>query len=275
MHVPVRHIQSLLPSFRVIHLQRDPRDVVVSYFYHLVATMNPDLARTFVDRDPATGRIETNPRWKQQFAQRFIRRVRRFFTGPPLDPQRVLVVRYEDLLARCGDELQRVLGYLGCTETPQRIAEVVHQESFETLTGSTQEQRAMPLMIRKGAAGDWRNYFDRELAAALGAPFTNLVRDLGYEPDERWTQSLPETAPKAFEFSRFRVRRSTVRSFIHYWERSEELQRRYPNPYNADAEDTYYTWLCECRDSDVQQWLELSRCLHELWEVDVEEAVRA
>jgi hypothetical protein len=271
MHTPIRHVQSLLPSFRVVHLQRDPRDVVTSYFYHLVATMNPSLIRSFVDFDPATGHLAMRPNWKKQFAERFLRRVDRFFTGPPLDPQRVCTVRYEDLLTGCAHELQRLLAFVGCSETSERIEQVVKAASFETLTGGSEEQRGS--MTRKGKSGDWRNYFHRELVDALGARFVRLVRELGYETDDSWADAVPETAAKTLEFSRFRPRRSTVRSFIGYWERSPELRRRFPNPNDFKASDSYYAWLLECPHSDVQEWLDLVRRLYDFWNVDIKETV--
>jgi hypothetical protein len=271
MHTPVRWLQALLPSFRILCIIRDPRDVVVSYFYHFMATLYPGFARELVDYDERSGAIEMNPAWKGAFAERFIRRLRKYYTGAPLEPSHVLVVRYEDLLVNAADEMARVLAFLGCRERRPRIDAVVEVCSFEAKTGGREEQRNS--MTRKGQAGDWRNYFDRELLEQLGRPFVDLVRDLGYEQDERGVKTVPASAARAFEFSRFRIKRSTCRAFVKYWEQSPELQTRYPDPWHFDLEDSYYGWLCQCPHAEVQEWLRLARRLQDLWQVDIEEAV--
>ena len=57
-------------------------------------------------------------------------------------------------------------------------------------------------------------YFDRELLEALGHDFPRLVADLGYEPDDTWMREVPHRAPDAFDFSRFRIQRSTTRQKV-------------------------------------------------------------
>ena len=105
------------------------------------------------------------------------------------------VVRYEDLLVDAATELRSILAFLGTSEDDAAIARIVKDRSFESATGGTAEQRNS--MIRKGQAGDWANYFDRELLDALGRPFVDLVRELGYEENDEWTKAVPRAFAEA------------------------------------------------------------------------------
>lgn len=273
MHTPVAELQTLYPDFKIINLLRDPRDVVVSFFYHMMATMNPTLAMTFVsERRGATvpGELETNPRWKLLFGRRMTRRLDEYYGQPALNPANAHRVRYEDLLTNAEHELKKILTFLNTSEEPQAIAAIVQRRSFEAVTGGKDEQRNS--LIRKGQSGDWANYFDRELLDALGPSFIKLVRELGYESNDRWTADVPVQAPKAFDFARFRLRRSTTRSFAKYWEQSPELRKRYPDStHDIEGEDCYFTWLERCPHQEVQDWLTLGRRMEELWQVDIVE----
>ncbi len=277
MHTPIAEVRRLLPSFSIVHLMRDPRDVVVSYFYHYISTLTFPLASKFVICNDATGDISHNPRWKRPFARRVMRALREYYDQrmPEADEQRdrILRVRYEDLLDDGPTQLRRILRFVGCDESDAAIARVVDEHRFENQTGSTEERRDS--LVRKGRSGDWRNYFDRELLRAFGPDFIALLIGLGYEPDDAWTNTIPRRAPKSFEFSRFRIQRSTTRQFVHLWEQSAELRERYPNPWAVDDSDSFFHWLCQCDDSRVRDWLTLARQLADLWQVDVVETSHA
>jgi hypothetical protein len=275
MHTPLPQLEEQLPDFKVINILRDPRDVAVSFFYHLIATLTPQIAMQFVRAHPRTGELEQHPNWKKMFAKRAARRLTNYYGAEPSRTDHIHRVRYEDLLVDAAGEVRRCLDFIGCSEyeSDDKVAEVVAERAFKKATGGTQEQRHR--MIRKGQSGDWANYFDRALLDGLGGPsgrFVELVTELGYEPDTTWTKHVPETAPKAFDFARFRIRRSTCRLFIKYWEQSPELQARYPDSWDSyEGEDSFFAWLENCDHQDVQDWLTLARRLEELWQVDIVE----
>jgi hypothetical protein len=275
MHTPLPQLEEQLPDFKVINILRDPRDVVVSFFYHLIATLSPQVAMQFVRANPRSGELEQHPNWKKTFAKRAARRLTNYYGAKPARTDHIHRVRYEDLLVDAAGELRRGLEFIDCSafESDDKIAEIVADRAFKKATGSVQEQRHR--MIRKGQSGDWANYFDRALLDGLGGAsgrFAELVTELGYEPDNAWTRHVPETAPKAFDFARFRIKRSTCRLFIKYWEQSPELQARYPDSWDSyEGEDSFFAWLENCDHQDVQEWLTLARRLEELWHVDIVE----
>jgi hypothetical protein len=271
MHTPVTEVRRHLPSFAIINLVRDPRDVVVSYFYHYISTLTMPLARKFVNVEQATGEISHNPKWKRPFARRVMRALREYYDQRLADASesrdRVLRVRYEDLLDSGCDELQRVLRFVNVEATSDPLRAIVDQHRFVVQTGSSEERRDS--LVRKGQAGDWRNYFDQQLLRALGDDFPRLLIELGYEPDDSWMRNVPRRAPKAFDFSRFRIQRSTTRQFAHLWDRSPQLRSKYPDPWQVDENDSFYHWLVACDDPQVQRWLDLARRLQDLWQVNV------
>jgi hypothetical protein len=270
MHVPIGEVVEHLPGFRIVHLVRDPRDVVVSYFYHLVASLRTNVAeKAFVTRD-RSGRLLTRSDWKKRYGQRAWRRFEKFFGRQGQAVERMIAVRYEDLLVQAPHELERVGAFLGVDTDPAQRRDIAQRHSFAAKTGSTAEQRNS--MTRKGKSGDWRNYFDQELLRGLGRDFRRLVVELGYEPDEAWIDEVPERAPREFEFSRFRIRRSTCRHFIKLWMASTELQERFPDPWDYGEGETFYHWLREHDDKDVTAWNKLADELQTLWAVDIVEA---
>src|ERR671910_816836 len=107
--------------------------------------------------------------------------------GPALFGDRYTEVRYEDLLERPNEEVEKLLGFLG-VDTDERLVEhCVSSASFEKLSRGRQRGQEDPSSFyRKGVAGDWRNYFSEEDRRVFKEEAGELLIRLGYEEDLDW-----------------------------------------------------------------------------------------
>ncbi len=181
------------PRQRVLVLVRDPRDVVVSFWFHVRHRASPaELARKGIP--PEARRLDlftfaTDPRWG---VPRVIRFYNRWWQELP-GFARATRLRYEDLRADTAAEFTRILAFLGEEHPRERIEAAVAFASFENLkekerqgffasdrlgaragaeAGSAEEE-AGRYKVREGRVGGWRRHFEPEQAAVLDA----LVRD--------------------------------------------------------------------------------------------------
>jgi hypothetical protein len=107
--------------------------------------------------------------------------------GPALFGDGYTEVRYEDLLERPNEEVERLLGFLG-VDTDERLVEhCVGSASFEKLSrGRERGQEDPSSFYRKGVAGDWKNHFSEEDRRVFKEEAGELLIRLGYEDDLDW-----------------------------------------------------------------------------------------
>jgi Sulfotransferase domain len=169
---------------KVILLVRDPRDVVVSLYFHVTRRRRQRYDGSLSDfvRDPVgslASLLAFYDAWSTQ-----------------LGAGNVLLVRYEDMHADPGRELRRVLEFLGVTDvTGSAIERAVTGASFERLqrveregTAGTRALRTdtahdpESYKVRRGKVGGYVDYLDahdvRDIDAAIAA--SNGARALGY-----------------------------------------------------------------------------------------------
>jgi hypothetical protein len=107
--------------------------------------------------------------------------------GPALLGSDYTEVRYEDLLERPNEEVERLLGFLG-VDTDERLVEhCVGSASFEKLSrGRERGQEDPSSFYRKGVAGDWKNHFSEEDRRVFKEEAGELLIRLGYEKNGGW-----------------------------------------------------------------------------------------
>ena len=178
----------------VIVLWRDPRDLLVSFYYHCFFVNehhNAKLVQLVKGRCPFEDYTDSCANLPA-----FIR----FLTKTPVSPsfawpkfvhvwagrQGTLQTSYEALRADTPGELERLVERLTGTPLPEgRAAEVAERHSFARAKQAAERVRpnqAEISFIREGALGGWRKHFTPEAEAALReGGYVKPMVSLGYE----------------------------------------------------------------------------------------------
>jgi hypothetical protein len=165
-------LSQLFPNARFIHIIRDGRDVAVSGWFHNLRVSPDWTMQTFGN---LASYIETiAPIWVKE-----IETGRQFGQA---HPDRFLELRYEDLHRDTGNELLRLLEFLGVDASPDIVAMCCEATTFERLSGGRkhgdEDQRSH---FRKGSVGDWQNHMDNPARNVFDKHAGGLLQELGYQ----------------------------------------------------------------------------------------------
>ena len=172
--------------WRAFFVMRDPRDVVVSWYFSSVSShptnSSKGMARArelLSDLDQEQGLVES------------VRRLARYGLFDALgswvdaDGPAVMLVRYEDLIGDDRDRWwKRLLDHCDVSMSDADRDALVARYSFQVLSGRPPGQEDTGSKLRKGVAGDWRNRFTPAVDDAFSEATGDLVLRLGYE--EEW-----------------------------------------------------------------------------------------
>jgi hypothetical protein len=170
---------------KVIHVVRDPRDVVLSE-YHF------DIKRRAISDDYPL----------EKFVSRFVRgevnhpygtwaenTATWFYTRG--NSPRLLLVTYESLQTEGTHQMARIAEFLGVPASPERIAFAIDQSSASKmrelekkqghLWSSTRETRQDKPFVRAAKAGGWKTELPEAGIAEIETAWGGLMRELGYE----------------------------------------------------------------------------------------------
>lgn len=192
------HVMRLLPfesvRRRSLYVMRDGRDVMVSRYYETIHREPADkrAAERFIGHEMTDENVREHLPKFIEFMSSYQRGCADYKThlGYWLEHEFV-TVRYEDLLADAFGELRRALRELtGVEPDAPRLERAVKKNSFEEKAKRSRGDESKGNFLRKGVAGDWRNYFTPEAARVFDAYAGDLLIELGYERDHGWVDSL-------------------------------------------------------------------------------------
>ena len=198
-----KEIATICPEAKVIHIIRDGRDSAVSFMHHLwrrtkdqggMHDLDPaEIAkRESYREDPArflaSGESIFTEQRIETFAREWRDRVSGTITyGSELIKENYTEVRYESLLEKPEEEVERLFGFLGADADRDLVRRSVEAASFEGLAkGRKRGEEDSTSGFRKGIAGDWHNVFSERDKAIFKEHAGGLLIELGYETNENW-----------------------------------------------------------------------------------------
>lgn len=159
-------------GMRVVHIIRDPRDVIVSGWFHNLRKAGPAFQQKFPTIDHYI-QYTIQSHWLT-----YIQHARAFGAK---HPNRYLEVRYESLHTDAAAAIHRVLTFLGVDAGDDAVKQCRDAGSFERLSGGRDrgaEDRAS--FFRKGVIGDWQNHLSSANLDTLTRFAAPLLTDLNY-----------------------------------------------------------------------------------------------
>lgn len=97
-----------------------------------------------------------------------------------------LWIRYEDLLEDERIGFKKIFSHCELEVDDKYFDEVISNNSFEIRSGRPRGKEDQTQHLRKGQAGDWRNYFSNEISNHFKTRFGQVLIDTGYESDDDW-----------------------------------------------------------------------------------------
>jgi hypothetical protein len=167
--------------WKAFYILRDPRDIVVSWYFsakysHAAIDPIPTMRRALVQLDEREGMkyiIDQLEGFGSFEAQRS------WLAATGRDEIRLF--RYERLAADNDAFLAELLDFLEIEMPSAQRAALGRRHSFARLSGGRRQgEEHVASHYRKGVAGDWRNYFDREIERHFEQRTGDLLAVLGY-----------------------------------------------------------------------------------------------
>ena len=197
-HSEFRNCQWLLerPETRILHLIRDPRDVIVSAAHYHCKSDEPWLKWPRAEFDGLSYQEVINrlPDERSRFlfemknsAGRTIEAMRTW----QYDRANSLEYKYEDLISDPSGKLMgAAFRHLGFERSELQIC----RKAFRKNSLQRRVKSGNSVHIRSGAPREWLKWYDRDLAVQFLRQFGDVLVELGYEQDDRWAD-IPEGSP--------------------------------------------------------------------------------
>ncbi|MBL4760072.1 MAG: sulfotransferase domain-containing protein [Mariprofundaceae bacterium] len=168
---------------KVILIVRDPRDVAVSYYHHLIkfGEWNEDaLIDDFIDQF-INGCFGPFGSWGENIGS---------WIGSQCINHDMLILRYEDMLENTADAVKKIGDFLEIEVSDSKADVIVTNCSVEAMQALEREQGAnwKPLknsdegmmFVRKGKSGEWKAVLTGEQAKAITTSWGVQMKGLGY-----------------------------------------------------------------------------------------------
>jgi len=170
----------------VIYLIRDPRDVVISYYYwhkKYKYNFNADIY-TFIN-DFIKGKVGPYGSYLEHVKSWQINSKK----------QNILFIKYEDLKSNTFNEVSKITHFLNIETTKNKILKAIDSSSFEKMKELEKKSKEHDFFnksnkdinfVRKGTGNEWRTIFKEEQKTRFKKHLGKLLIELNYEESLNW-----------------------------------------------------------------------------------------
>jgi len=185
------------PCHKTVVLFRDGRDVISSYYYHLMypkeitsAKYSAKVRKETLSSTPedVQGNLYSFIEWA--FTDGFPGWTWAEFVDRWWDDDSNPKTSYESLTNDPLGELTRLVKELGFKVDQQQLVSAVDKYSFQNQSGRTPGQANQKSFVRKGIVGDWVNCFDGDSARLFNSLAGDQLIKAGYESNKQWANEV-------------------------------------------------------------------------------------
>ncbi|MEN8126152.1 MAG: sulfotransferase domain-containing protein [Bacteroidota bacterium] len=173
---------------KVIYIYRDPRDVVISfYFYHKKYNTNFNDSITEFIQKFINGVDSRYDPWDTHLKE--------WFNSPLNAQDNILFLKYEDIKTNEFKAVETVAKFLELNADEQEIKQAIDNSSFQKMqllekkqsnTSSYLKNSNKAINFVRSGKSEWRKYFTEELKNQFKTKYGNFLIELGYEKDLNW-----------------------------------------------------------------------------------------
>ncbi len=182
---------------KTICIVRDGRDVMVSaYFFFLFKNdknigFSIDKRRKQMPFDDYDNVEKNLPAFIEYMFNDYTVRNKKMnwvnFNDSFINQENVKMIKYENLLTQCKEEMIGALDFLEFPEKSEKeLNEIIEKYSFEKMAKRKRGEENNRSFMRKGIAGDWKNKFSKEACVVFDKYAGDMLIKLGYETDHNW-----------------------------------------------------------------------------------------
>ena len=171
-----------------IYIVRDPRDVAVSFSYHMGKTLT-EIVNNMIDKEYLISESDFMTEKKVSGSTLLSSWSNHYNSWKNYNSIKSIIIKYEDLIRNTADNFYEIVLYLnklyGTKVDEKKILKSIELTNFKNLQSLEKEHGFEEITIsktffREGKIGSWKKKLDEKLSKKIENEFKNEMIELGY-----------------------------------------------------------------------------------------------
>ena len=171
-----------------IYIVRDPRDVAVSFSYHMGKTLT-EIVNNMIDKEYLISESDFMTEKKVSGSTLLSSWSNHYNSWKNYNSIKSIIIKYEDLIRNTADNFYEIVLYLnklyGTKVDEKKILKSIELTNFKNLQNLEKEHGFEEITIsktffREGKIGSWKQKLDEKLSKKIENEFKNEMIELGY-----------------------------------------------------------------------------------------------